>query len=205
MLPFVLGTLGMMAGTAISEGGIFGEKGDPEQFNVKEAADRLNVSELTIKRRIKKGELKADIVDGKYIISRDELYRFMDNSPRFSPRYNSMNEKKIVYDSQGGISEAIQTFINKLDEISGIGENPEKCQDFIKRLELLKQKDEIELQRLDIELKILELDKKQFKDDNNVLKKLERRKCNCELAKVQLFNDVNTLTFMLDKANGKKE
>lgn len=191
MLPFVLGALGMMAGTAISEGGIFGGKGDPEQFNVKEAADRLNVSELTIKRRIKKGELKADIVDGKYIISRDELYRFMDNSPRFSPRDNSMNEKKIVYDSQGIISEAIQTLKNK------IGENPEKCQDFIKRCELLKQK-------IDIELQIIALDEKIFKDDNNVLEELEKKKYDCEFAKVQADNDINTLKFMLYKANREK-
>ena len=190
MLPFVLGALGIMAGAAISEGGISGGKGDPEQFSVKQAADRLNVSELTIKRRIKRGELKADIVDGKYIISRDELYRFMDNSSRFSPKDNSMNEKKIVYDSQGVISEAIQTLKNK------IGENPEKCQNLIKRCELLKQK-------IDIELQIIDLDEEIFNDDDNVLEELGKKKYNCGFAKLQADNDIRILKFML-KENREK-
>ena len=108
-----------------------------------------------------------------------------------------------------GVQSKMRSLIDILDlsvqELDGliktaidIGENPEKCQDFIKRCELLKQK-------IDIELQIIALDEKIFKDDNNVLEELEKKKYDCEFAAVQADNDINTLTFMLDKANGKKE
>ena len=190
MLPFVLGALGMVTGAAL-EAANAAEK-EPEQYTVKQVADRLNVSELTIKRRIKKGELKADIVDGKYIISRDELRRFMDTFPAFSQKENLLQEKTLAYDSKELVHEAIKTLKDKIEE------NPEICQDFIKRCELSKQE-------IDIKLQIIDLDKKIFKDDAKLLKELEDKKYNCEFKKVQGDNDINTLKFMLYKANRQQK
>ena len=39
----------------------------PEQgYTLKEAAEALGVSEKTVRRRVRRGELKAKVVDGKY-------------------------------------------------------------------------------------------------------------------------------------------
>lgn len=186
--PFLLATMAGMAGmAAVSENPFPSNSAEQEseQYTVKQASEMLNVSELTVKRRIKKGELKADIVDGKYIISGENLFRFMGNTPGFQPKGNSTAKEKIAaYDSQ--------ELITKLrDEM---GKNPGKCQDLIKRCELSKQ-------IKDLELQLIELDKKILKDDTNALKKLDEKKYNCEFEKVQADNDINTLKFMLYKAN----
>lgn len=187
MLPFILAAMAGMA--AVSENHFPSNSADQdsEQYTVKQVSEKLNVSELTVKRRIKKGELKADIVDGKYIISRDELLRFIGATPGFQ----MAKEKKSEYDSQ----ELIHEIITKLkDEIK---KNPEKYQYLIERCELSKQ-------IKDLELKLIEMDKKIFKDNPDALKKLDEKKYNYEFEKVQADNDINTLKFMLYKANGEE-
>jgi DNA-binding transcriptional MerR regulator len=43
----------------------------PTQMTIAEAAKALDVSEQTVRRRIKAGKLKADLIDGQYVVEID--------------------------------------------------------------------------------------------------------------------------------------
>jgi len=55
-------------------------------FSVRDVCKILGFSELTIKRKIKAGIIKASKVNGKYQISSDALQEFISNSPKIQER-----------------------------------------------------------------------------------------------------------------------
>jgi len=50
-------------------------------FNINEAAKKLNVSTRTIRRHIKAGKIKAELIKGSF----GEEYRILELSPQFDP------------------------------------------------------------------------------------------------------------------------
>ncbi len=77
-----------------------------KSYTVKELASIINASELTIKRRIKDGRLKATIEkDHKLHINEDDLKVFLDQNPKY---------KKIVVNKTKTTSSNIDDVVIKL-------------------------------------------------------------------------------------------
>jgi len=73
-------------------------------FNINEAAKKLNVSTRTIRRHIKSGKIKAELIKGSF----GEEYRILELPPQFDPNAESdtkLTDKqaldKPIFDSDG--------------------------------------------------------------------------------------------------------
>lgn len=55
-----------------------------KNYTVKEVSRILGVNEITVKRRIKDGSLKASIENGKYIIYEEDFNTFLETHPKYS-------------------------------------------------------------------------------------------------------------------------
>jgi MerR family copper efflux transcriptional regulator len=60
-------------------------------FNINEAAKKLNVSTRTIRRYIKAGKLKAELVKGSF----GDEYRILELPPQLDPNLTLDNEKTV--------------------------------------------------------------------------------------------------------------
>jgi excisionase family DNA binding protein len=60
-----------------------------QSFNINEAAKKLNVSTRTIRRYIKAGKLKAELVKGSF----GEEYRILELPPQLDPNLSLDNDK----------------------------------------------------------------------------------------------------------------
>jgi len=65
-----------------------------QSFNINEAAKELNVSTRTIRRYIKAGKLKAELVKGSF----GDEYRILELPPQLDPNSALDGEKDIGYD-----------------------------------------------------------------------------------------------------------
>lgn len=60
-----------------------GPKNGP--YTLKEVSYRLNISDATLKRRIKEGKLKAYKSDGKLMVNKPDLEQFINDFPKYNP------------------------------------------------------------------------------------------------------------------------
>lgn len=60
--------------------------GDMTLYTVLELSKRLDVTEVTLRRYIKDGKLKATLMGGKYLISEDTLRELMQNGEPTKPK-----------------------------------------------------------------------------------------------------------------------
>jgi len=65
-----------------------------QSFNISEAAKKLNVSTRTIRRYIKAGKLKAELVKGSF----GDEYRILELPPQLDPNLELDGEKDTRYD-----------------------------------------------------------------------------------------------------------
>lgn len=85
-----------------------------ESYTVKELSKIINASELTIKRRIKDGKLKATIEkDHKLHINEDDLKVFLDQNPKY---------KKIVVNktASSNIDDVVIKLCSTIDDLKNI-------------------------------------------------------------------------------------
>jgi excisionase family DNA binding protein len=80
-------------------------------FNINEAAKKLNVSTRTIRRYIKAGKLKAELVKGSF----GEEYRILELPPQLDPNLTMDNEKTVGKTSGSSSSESFD-MIRELQE-----------------------------------------------------------------------------------------
>jgi len=80
-------------------------------FNINEAAKKLNVSTRTIRRYIKAGKLKAELVKGSF----GDEYRILELPPQLDPNLTLDNDKAIGKTSGQSSSESF-TLIRELQE-----------------------------------------------------------------------------------------
>jgi excisionase family DNA binding protein len=80
-------------------------------FNINEAAKKLNVSTRTIRRYIKAGKLKAELVKGSF----GEEYRILELPPQLDPNLTMDNEKNVGKTSGHSSSESFD-MIRELQE-----------------------------------------------------------------------------------------
>jgi MerR family transcriptional regulator, copper efflux regulator len=82
-----------------------------QSFNINEAAKKLNVSTRTIRRYIKAGKLKAELVKGSF----GEEYRILELPPQLDPNLTLDNDK-VVSKSEGRASSESFDMIRELQE-----------------------------------------------------------------------------------------
>ena len=80
-------------------------------FNINEAAKKLNVSTRTIRRYIKAGKLKAELVKGSF----GEEYRILELPPQLDPNLTPDNGKTVGKTSGNPSSESFD-MIRELQE-----------------------------------------------------------------------------------------
>lgn len=176
MLPFLIGAAAGVVGAAAGVAGsiaVSAIKSMNEVFyTTKEASVLLNISEYTVRKKIREGDLKAEVIPGKagYRIAKADLEDYLNGKSR---------EKSVVPSESVASSDnaSINTFGNSVKEIGKtVANNP----DAIKNVdpELLqsiiegRQKD---LKGLQLRLQMLELD-----DDGST--EFKRKKLALEIA-----------------------
>jgi len=82
-----------------------------QSFNINEAAKRLNVSTRTIRRYIKAGKLKAELVKGSF----GDEYRILELPPQLDPNLTQDNVKTAGQTSGQSSSESFD-LIRELQE-----------------------------------------------------------------------------------------
>ena len=82
-----------------------------QSFNINEAAKKLNVSTRTIRRYIKAGKLKAELVKGNF----GDEYRILELPPQLDPNLTLDNEKNDGKTSEHSTSESFD-LIRELQE-----------------------------------------------------------------------------------------
>lgn len=70
---------------------------DYQYVTVEQAANSLGVSPRTIRRRIKNGELKADIVNGRYEVELPDMARQGSQAARQKPRQSGQVTRQDPY------------------------------------------------------------------------------------------------------------
>ncbi len=80
-------------------------------FNINEAAKKLNVSTRTIRRYIKAGKLKAELVKGSF----GEEYRILELPPQLDPNLTPDNDRTVGKASGHASSESFD-MIRELQE-----------------------------------------------------------------------------------------
>jgi excisionase family DNA binding protein len=86
-----------------------------QSFNINEAAKKLNVSTRTIRRYIKAGKLKAELVKGSF----GDEYRILELPPQLDPNLDLAEEKYTEHDkSVSKVTVASESFdlIRELQE-----------------------------------------------------------------------------------------
>lgn len=196
MLPFLLGgTIGKAIGAAV--GGVVGGAvigagvtniagaltGKSNVFyNTKEASSLLDISEYTVRKKIREGELKAEVVPGKsgYRISKEDLDEYMANKGK--PRMMPVVEGKPVdvFGEDGDAARKGKIFGDSMRKLNDAVKNSSDVKNI--NMDLLRSiiaGKETDLKGLRLRLKRLELD-----DDDS----LEFKK-----KKLQLEIDINDL------------
>ena len=82
-----------------------------QSFNINEAAKKLNVSTRTIRRYIKAGKLKAELVKGSF----GDEYRILELPPQLDPNTPLDNDKAVDKPSRQASSESFD-MIRELHE-----------------------------------------------------------------------------------------
>jgi MerR family transcriptional regulator, copper efflux regulator len=82
-----------------------------QSFNINEAAKKLNVSTRTIRRYIKAGKLKAELVKGSF----GDEYRILELPPQLDPNL-TLDKEQAVGKSSGRASSESFDMIRELQE-----------------------------------------------------------------------------------------
>ena len=82
-----------------------------QSFNINEAAKKLNVSTRTIRRYIKAGKLKAELVKGSF----GDEYRILELPPQLDPNLTLDNDR-VVGKAEGRASSESFDMIRELQE-----------------------------------------------------------------------------------------
>ena len=165
MIPLVIGAAALAGGAfaahkALSKNEIF--------YNTKEAAELLSLSEYTVRKKIRDGEIKAEVVQGKagYRISKSDLEEYMGQ------RNSSKTEENLNEHSFGNlINQFGELILNNSDSLS-----PELLKGIIEGKQL-------DLNGLKLRLQKLELDE----NDTNEFKK---KKLDLEIAINDLKSEI---------------
>ena len=67
-------------------------------FTVREVAEILKFSRMSIWLWIRFGELKADKVGDRYVISKKDLLEFIEGTKKLSPYFKSEIKKRLMSD-----------------------------------------------------------------------------------------------------------
>lgn len=155
------------------------ENAEKDEYTLKEVSERTGFSERTLQRRMKDNLLHAEMKNGKYIISNEELKRFINGHPKYKKRL----EKKDVQHARQLMSQKEDLMDKAKMELS-----PEN-------LELLVESYKIENDIITQKLKQLRLQMRIYKDHPEILKRIKKEAYKYGARRVKIQNSLNSLKF----------
>lgn len=81
-----------------------------KNYTVKEVAESIGVTEITVKRRIKEGSLRAYKEKNKLFISEGDLNAFLETHPRYSRKVKESHQSEDVVVNVISANEAFNTY-----------------------------------------------------------------------------------------------
>lgn len=185
------GTVTAVGGGAVSTGDtvsdavrhlyIMGGLGKDE-YTLKEVSERTGLSERTLQRRMKEGLLQAEMKNGKYIISNEELKRFINGHPKYKKRLEKKDEQH-----------ALQLMSQKEDLTDKakmeLSEHPENVKLVVESYNLEEQIIELKMKQLQLQMKI-------YKDHPEILQRIAKEAYGYGARRVNVQNSLNSLNFL---------
>ena len=157
------------------------ESAEKDEYTLKEVSERTGFSERTLQRRMKDNLLHAEMKNGKYIISNEELKRFINGHPKYKKRL----EKKDVQHARQLMSQKEDLIDKATMELNKHPEN----------VKLVIESYEIENDIITKKLKQLQLQMKIYKDHQEILKKIKEEAYEYGARRVKIQNSLNSLKF----------
>lgn len=173
MLPLLIPLFTMNAiGTALASDALDAET---KFYTTKEVAEILNLTEYTVRKKIRNGDLKAEIFKGHsgYRISHEVLRDYI------SRNHNLITLEKFISSAPENFSHTIGKFEEQLRQ------NPSVSLD-VNELKTLIEGKKIDLEGLQLQLRLLELDKDDTLD-------FQRKKISLEISMNQLKAEIKAL------------
>ena len=154
------------------------ENAEKDEYTLKEVSERTGFSERTLQRRMKDNLLHAEMKNGKYIISNEELKRFINGHPKYKKRL----EKKDVQHARQLMSQKEDLMDKAKMELN-------------KHPELVVESYKIENDIITQKLKQLQLQMKIYKDHREILKRIKEEPYEYGARRVKIQNSLNSLKF----------
>lgn len=144
-------------------------------YTTKEAAEILNLTEYTVRKKIRNGDLKAETFKGHagYRIRHEVLRDYI------SRHHNLITLEKFISSAPENFSHTIGKFEEQLQQNPGVSIN-------VNELKTLIEGKKIDLEGLQLQLRLLELDK-----DDTV--EFQRKKISLEISINQLKAEIKAL------------
>lgn len=154
------------------------ENAEKDEYTLKEVSERTGFSERTLQRRMKDNLLHAEMKNGKYIISNEELKRFINGHPKYKKRL----EKKDVQHARELMSQKEDLMDKAKMELS-------------KHPELVVESYKIENDIITQKLKQLRLQMMIYEDYPEILKRIAKEAYEYGVRRVKVQNTLNSLNF----------
>ena len=157
------------------------ENAEKDEYTLKEVSERTGFSERTLQRRMKDNLLHAEMKNGKYIISNEELKRFINGHPKYKRRL----EKKDVQHARQLMSQKEDLMDKAKMELRKHPEN----------VELVVESYKIENDIITQKLKQLKLQMMIYKDHPEILQRIKEEAYEYGARRVKIQNSLNSLNF----------
>lgn len=157
------------------------ENAEKDEYTLKEVSERTGFSERTLQRRMKDNLLHAEMKNGKYIISNEELKRFINGHPKYKKRL----EKKDVQHARQLMSPKEDLMDKAKMELIKHPEN----------VELVVESYKIENDIITQKLKQLRLQMMIYKDHPEILQRIRKEAYEYGARRVKIQNSLNSLNF----------
>lgn len=154
------------------------ENAEKDEYTLKEVSERTGFSERTLQRRMKDNLLHAEMKNGKYIISNEELKRFINGHPKYKKRL----EKKDVQHARQLMSQKEDLMDKAKMELN-------------KHPKLVVESYKIENDIITQKLKQLRLQMKIYEDHPEILKRIREEAYEYGARRVKIQNTLNSLKF----------
>lgn len=154
------------------------ENAEKDEYTLKEVSERTGFSERTLQRRMKDNLLHAEMKNGKYIISNEELKRFINGHPKYKKRL----EKKDVQHARQLMSQKEDLMDKAKMELN-------------KHPELVVESYKIENDIITQKLKQLKLQMTIYEDHPEILERIREEAYEYGARRVKIQNTLNSLKF----------
>ena len=155
---------------------------EKDEYTLKEVSEKTGLSERTLQRRLKYNLLQAEMKNGKYVVSNEELKRFISERPKHKKKL----EKKDVQNESQLISQEVELTDKAKTELIKHPEN----------VKFVVESYMIEEQIIALKIKQLHLQMQIYKNNPDILQKIKKAVYEYGAKRVDIQNSLNSLNFL---------